>query len=66
MEDAPRLHKIPKAECPDILIRLPRHKWPTCWADTEDPVVPRTRNLYGHPLTGLLWERQFEEVLLET
>ena len=20
--------KIPKSECPDILIRLPRHKWP--------------------------------------
>ena len=23
------------------------------------------RNLYGHPLAGLLWERQFEEPLLE-
>ena len=23
------------------------------------------RNLYGHPSAGLLWERQFEEVLLE-
>ena len=22
-------------------------------------------NVYGHPLAGLLWERQFEEVLLE-
>ena len=32
----------------------------------EDPVVPLERNLYGHPLTGLLWERQFEKVLLET
>ena len=21
--------------------------------------------LYGHPLAGLLWERQFEEVLME-
>ena len=26
----------------------------------EDPVVPLERNLYGHPFTGLLWERQFE------
>ena len=26
----------------------------------EDPVVPLERNLYGHPLAGLLWERQFE------
>ena len=30
----------------------------------EDPVVPLERNLCGHPLAGLLWERQFEEVLL--
>ena len=30
----------------------------------EDPVVPLERNLYGHPLAGLLWERQFEKVLV--
>ena len=23
------------------------------------------RNLYGHPLTGLVWERQFEKFLLK-
>ena len=27
MEDAPTLLKIPKSECPDIWIRLPKHKW---------------------------------------
>ena len=32
----------------------------------EDPVVPLERNLYGHPLAGLLWERQFEENPIET
>ena len=26
-EDAPKLLKIPTSECPDIWIRLPRHKW---------------------------------------
>ena len=31
---------------------------------TEDPVVPLERNLYGHPLAGLLWEREFEKILL--
>ena len=31
----------------------------------EDPVVPLERNLYGHPLGGLLWERQIEEILLK-
>ena len=27
----------------------------------EDPVVPLDRHLYGHPLAGLLWERQREK-----
>ena len=31
----------------------------------EDPVFPLERNLYGHPLAGLLWERQFEKILLK-
>ena len=65
MEDAPKLLKIPKSECPDIWIRLPRHKWPKSWSSMEDPVVPLERNLLGHPLPGLLWERQFEKILLK-
>ena len=43
---------------------LPRHTWPKSWMNIEDPVVPLERNLYGHPLAGLLWDRQYEEVLL--
>ena len=31
----------------------------------EDLVVPLERNLYGHPLARLLWERQFEKSLLK-
>ena len=65
MEDAHKLLKIPKSECPDIWIRLPRHKWPKSWSSMEDPVVPLERNFYGHPLAGLLWERQFEKILLQ-
>ena len=65
MEDAPKLLKIPKSECPDIWIRLPRHKWPKSWSSMEDPVVPLEWNLYGHPSAGLLWERQFEKILLK-
>ena len=64
MEDAHKLLKIPKSECPDIWIRLPRHKWPKSWSSIEDPVVLLERNLYGHPLAGLLWERQFGKILL--
>ena len=60
MEDAPKLLKIPKSECPDIWIRLPRNKWPKSWSSMEDPVVPLDRNLYGHALAGLLWVRQLE------
>ena len=65
MEDAPPLLKIPKSECPDIWIRLPKHKWPKSWSSMEGPVVHFERNLYGDPLAGLSRERQFEKVLLE-
>ena len=27
--------------------------------------IPLERNLYGHPLAGLLWERQFENIFFE-
>ena len=60
MEDAPKLLKIHKSECPDIWIRLPRHKWPKSWSIMEDPVVPLERNLKSHPLAGPLCERQFK------
>ena len=65
MEDAQKLMKIPKSECPDIWIRLPRHKWPKSSSSMEDPVVPLERNLYGHPLAGLLWEMQLENIQLQ-
>ena len=65
MEEAHKFLKIPKSECPDIWIRLPRHKWPKSWSSMEDPVVLPERNLYGHHLAGLLWERQFENILLK-
>ena len=66
MEDASTLFQIPKSECPDIWIRLPRHKWPKSCSSMEDPVVPLERNLYGHPLAGLLWQRHFWNVYLST
>ena len=40
-------------------------KRPKSWSSMEDPVVPLERNLYGHPVAGLLWERQFEKILLQ-
>ena len=63
LEDAPSLSKIPMKECPDIWIRLPKHKWLKSWSSMEDPVVLFERNLYGNPLARLLWERQSGKVL---
>ena len=65
MEDAPKLLKIPKSECPDIWIRLPKHKWPKSWSNMEDSVVLFERNLYSHLLAGLLCEMQFEKIQLK-
>ena len=65
LEDAPKILKIPKSECPDVWMRLPRHKWPKSWGKLKIPWVLLERHLYGHPFAGLLWERQCEEVLLE-
>ena len=65
MEDAQKLLKNPTSECPEMWIRLPRHKLPKPWSSMGDPVVLLERNLYGHPLPGLLWKRQFEKILLK-
>ena len=35
-------------------------KSPKSWDKIDDPVVPLERNLYGHPLAGLLCDRKFE------
>ena len=53
MEDAPKLLKIQK------------NGMSKARSSMEDPVVPLERNLYGHPLAGLLRERQFEKILLK-
>ena len=65
MEEAHKLSKNPKSDCPDIWIRLSRHKWPNSWSSMEDLVDPLQRNLYGHRLAGMFWERQFEKILLK-
>ena len=66
MTDAHKLLKIPKLECPDIWIRLPRHKWPKSWSSMEGPVVPLERNLYGHPWAGLKRKRKLRKSFWNT
>ena len=63
MEDAHKLFK--KLPNRSVQTRQPRHKWPKPWSSMEDPVVPLERNLYGHPVAGLLWDKQFEKILLK-
>ena len=60
-KNVPKLLKIRKSECPDIWIRLPRHKWHKSLSSMEDPVVPLERNLHGYNLEGQFWEKQIDE-----
>ena len=59
MEDAHKLLKIQKSECPDIWIRLPRHKRPESWFNMEDPVQSFLLSEICMVifLAVLLWER---------
>ena len=65
MEDAHKLLKNPKSECPDIWIRQLRHIWPKSWSSMEDPVVLLELNRYGHPLARLLWRKAIRENPIE-
>ena len=60
--DAPRLLRLPEADCPEIWIRIHPRPWPKSW---DDPVVSLGRNLHRHPLSGLLRKRKSEEVQLQ-
>ena len=66
MADAAKLLGLSESKRPTLWIRLPRSRRPKAWDEIQDPVVPLERNVYGLPLAGLLWERQFEKVLVET
>ena len=66
IEDASTLLKISKVRLSRYLDTSTKaHKWPKSWLSMEDPVVPLEWNFCGHPLAELVWERQFEKVLLE-
>ena len=65
MEDAPKLLKNSQIGMSRHLDLSTTTQWPKSWSSIEHPVVPLERNLFGHPLAGLLWERQFERILLQ-
>ena len=57
VKDAPTLLHLSDEGCPMICFRLPKAWRQLDWDLIDDPVVPLERNLYGHPLAGLLWNR---------
>ena len=64
--DTPRLLKSPKSECPDIWIRLPRHKWPKSWVQyRRSQSFLLSEICMVIPWQDCLWERQFGEALFE-
>ena len=65
MEDAHKILKIPEIGVSRHLDSSTTTQRTKSWSSMEDPVVPLERNLYGHPLAGLLWERQFEKIILK-
>ena len=48
---------------PETYIRLPKNRQPKPWEGIEDPVCPLLRNLYGHPLAGLLWDKRSQALV---
>ena len=74
LKDAPRLLGLPKYQVPDTYVTIPADRRPKpedgklyeLWQSIPDPVVLLERNVYGHPLGGLLWDRFLEENLMAT
>ena len=66
LENAPRLLKIPESECPDVWIRLPRHKWPKSWASIEDPVVPLERNFVQSSFSRIVVGKRIRRSFITT
>ena len=63
--EAPRLLGLSQEEFPEMWIRIPRRQRPISLEKIDDPVVPLQRNLYGHPVAGILGKGRFQEVLFE-
>ena len=53
LKDAPELH-LSEEDCPMVWISLPKDRRHQHWDSIDDPEVPLERDLYGHPLAGML------------
>ena len=51
----------------DTWVTLPRNRWPEEWtkngAHWDEPVVRVKRNIYGHKLAALLWQKYVEWII---
>ena len=65
MEDAHKLLKIPVIGMSRHLDSSTTTQMAKIIVQYGRPIVPLERNLYGHRLAGLIWERQFEKILLQ-
>ena len=62
----PSLLKIPKSECPDVWILLPKHKWPKSWSSMEDPVVPLESEIVRSSFSRTVMGKAIREVPIRT
>ena len=56
MIDAPKLMMLSEAKCQEIWTRIPPRQRRKSCDNIDDLVFRLGRNLYGHPLAGLLWD----------
>ncbi len=69
LEDSRKL--LGKHVIPETWISLPYAQQPKWWHEMNngagiiDPVCPLIRNLYGHPLAGMLWDKGSQKLILE-
>ena len=53
-------------ECKNVetWITLPKNRRPKSWDKYDEPVCLLKRNLYGHPLAGLFWEKHAHKAIV--
>ena len=65
MEDVQKPLEIPKSECPDVWIRLPKLEWPKSWEHIEDSFCSSWAKLVRTPAGRTLVGKTIWKVLIE-
>ena len=64
LNEVRKLLGLPQEQCPETWMSLPPRP-PASLRKIRDLACPFERNLFGHPLAGLRWERHLEKGLLK-